>query len=185
MRTESDGQSEERFVEAAQNGHLESFGVLYERYYSPIFALAYSVLADRNAAEDAAQETFAVACREIGSLRSRDKFAAWLAAICRNVSRQMRRVERKSIVADDLRPGGTQSSQTDHLDVVRSAVWKLPAAERELVVLRYYDGFSHEQISRVLDISPGAVSGRLLRARQKIAHYLRRNGFAGGHYETP
>ena len=48
--------SETQLVEAAQNGHLESFGALYERYHSPMVALAYSMLADRDLAEDAAQE---------------------------------------------------------------------------------------------------------------------------------
>ena len=44
------------------------------------------MLADRDQAEDAAQEVFAVACRDIGSLKSKDRFAAWLAAICRDAS---------------------------------------------------------------------------------------------------
>jgi len=86
--------SETKLVEAARNGHLESFGALYERYHSPMVALAYSMLADRDLAEDAAQEVFAVACRDIGSLKSKEKFVAWLAGICRNVSRQMLRANR-------------------------------------------------------------------------------------------
>jgi len=57
--------SEELLVEAAQNGHLDSFAALYERYYSCMVALAYSVLADAQLSEDAAQETFAIACRDM------------------------------------------------------------------------------------------------------------------------
>jgi len=41
MITKLEEQSEERIVEAARNGHLESFGALYERYYNPMVALAY------------------------------------------------------------------------------------------------------------------------------------------------
>ena len=70
---------EELIVEAAQNGNLESFGLLYERYYGSMAALAFSVLADRHLAEDAAQEAFAVACGELRRLRRRDRFPAWLA----------------------------------------------------------------------------------------------------------
>ena len=44
MRIKLDEESEERIVEAAQKGHLESFGILYERYHSPMVALAYSML---------------------------------------------------------------------------------------------------------------------------------------------
>ncbi len=65
--------SETQLVEAAQNGHLESFGALYERYHSPMVALAYSMLGDRDMAEDAAQEVFVVACRDIGSLTSKER----------------------------------------------------------------------------------------------------------------
>ena len=81
--------SETKLVEAAQNGHLESFGALYEYYYSPMVALAYSMLGDIHLAEDAAQEAFATACRDLTRLRRKTKFAPWLAGICRNIARQM------------------------------------------------------------------------------------------------
>ena len=83
--------SEECLVEAAQNGHLDSFAALYERYYGCMVALAYSVLADLQLSEDAAQESFAIACRDLRRLKRRDKFGPWIAGICRNVSRQMGR----------------------------------------------------------------------------------------------
>jgi len=57
-----DDRSDSQLVTAALGGCVESFGQLYERYYSAMVALAYSVLADRHLAEDAAQETFAKAC---------------------------------------------------------------------------------------------------------------------------
>ena len=66
-------------VEAAQNGHLDSFAALYERYYSSMVALAYSVLADIHLAEDAAQQAFVIACHDLPRLKRKDKFAAWLA----------------------------------------------------------------------------------------------------------
>ena len=93
MRIESLEQSDAVLVEAAQQGRLESFGALYERYHNPIVALAYAQLGDKHAAEDAAQEVFAVACRDLRSLRERDRFGAWLGGICRNVCRQMLRVK--------------------------------------------------------------------------------------------
>jgi len=179
MTMELHEQSEEQLVEAAQNGHLESFGALYQRYYNSIVALAYSLLADRSFAEDAAQEVFAVACRDLTCLKRKDKFGAWLAGICRNITRQMLRTKRRTVVVDELCPIQNQDDQEHVLDVIRSAVWQLPCDQRELIVLRYYDGFSHAQICKVLDISPEAVNGRLIRAKRKIAEYLKRNGFTG------
>jgi RNA polymerase sigma-70 factor (ECF subfamily) len=177
--------SETQLVEAAQNGHLESFGALYKRYHSPMVALAYSMLADRHLAEDAAQEVFAIACRDIESLKSKERFAAWLAGICRNVSRQMLRANRikPAALSDDH---ATQSEKDcgDRQETIRRAVWNLREAERELIVLRYFDGFSQARISEVLGLSPQAVNGRLVRAKRKIAKYLKRNGFTGEDYGT-
>jgi RNA polymerase sigma-70 factor (ECF subfamily) len=177
--------SETQLVEAAQNGHLESFGVLYERYHSAMVALAYSVLGDRDLADDAAQETFAIACQKLGTLRHSDKFAVWLASICRNTARNILRSKGKAVAltarrscAEDFEMG------SERRDAIRQAVWNLRSAERELIVLRYYNGFSQAQISSVLDISPQAVNGRLVRAKRKIAKYLKRNGFTGVNYGT-
>ena len=176
--------SETQLVEAAQNGHLESFAALYQKYHSPMVALAYSLLADRNLAEDAAQEVFAIACRDLDTLKRKDKFGAWLAGVCRNVARQTLRSKARTAPQDVQPPAESHSNSEPRWDAVRRAVWELPDAERELIVLRYYDGFSHAHISQVLDISPSAVNGRLVRAKRKIAKYLRRNGFTGEDYET-
>ena len=169
--------SETRLVEAAQNGHLESFGVLYKRYCGSMVALAYSMLGDRDLAEDAAQEVFAVACRDLGTLRRRERFAAWLTGICRNTAKQMLRARGKQailrLLPDDQEPHDRQV----HLsETVRRAVGKLRPREREVVVLRYYENASYEHMASLLGISIQAVNGRLIRARRRIAEYLRREG---------
>ncbi len=177
--------SEAKLVQAAQNGHLESFGALYERYHSSMVALAYSMLADRDLAEDAAQDVFAIACRDIGSLKSKESFAAWLAGICRNVSRQMLRANKaKPVALGDNPAAQKRDDMEDRREAIRRAVWQLRPNERELIVLRYYDNLPYEQIAQVLDISIQAVNGRLVRAKRKIAKYLKRNGLTGGNYET-
>jgi len=176
--------SEAQLVEAAQNGHLESFGALYERYHSAMVALAYSMLGDRDLADDAAQETFAIACQKLGTLRRRDKFAGWLASICRNTARSILRSKGKSSTVNFQERVGNQTDTDHSRDAIREAVFKLKSSDRELIVLRYYNGFSQAQISNVLDISPQAVNGRLVRAKRKIAKYLKRNGFMGDDYGT-
>jgi len=176
--------SETKFVQAAQNGHLESFGALYRRYHSSMIALAYSILADRDLAEDAAQEVFAIACRDIGSLKSKERFAAWLAGICRNVSRQMLRANKgKPVAVGDNPAAQKRNDMEERREAIRRAVWQLRSAEREPIVLRYYDNLPYEQISQILDISVQAVNGRLIRAKRKIAEYLKRNGLTGDDYE--
>jgi RNA polymerase sigma-70 factor (ECF subfamily) len=157
-------------------------------------ALAYSKLRDRNLAEDAAQETFAIACRDLPALRRKEKFGAWLAGICRNTARQMLRVKGKTTSfcdpakrepSDMRQPTENRDTQEYRKDAIRRGVWQVRGAERELIFLRYYDNMPYEQISQVLDISLQAVNGRLIRAKRKITKYLKRNGFMGDGYETP
>jgi RNA polymerase sigma-70 factor (ECF subfamily) len=88
-------------------------------------------------------------------------------------------------VARNVRAAAGNTGIEEHRkDALRRAVWQLRSAERELIVLRYYDNLPYEQIAQVLDISIQAVNGRLIRAKRKIAEYLKRNGFTGGDYEN-
>ncbi|MBN2589066.1 MAG: RNA polymerase sigma factor [Sedimentisphaerales bacterium] len=182
-----DSNSERHIVEAAQKGCIESFGTLYERYYSSIAALAFSILGDRQLAEDAAQETFAIACDKIGSLKSKEKLASWLAGICRNVSRQMLRTSKIKLAAVVNTIAATHPPKSDgdgkSQTVIRQALKNLKESERELIVMRYFDNLPYERIASVLDISEQAVHGRLIRTKRKIAKYLKRNGLTGDDYE--
>ncbi len=184
-RGEVAAKSEESLVEAAQTGHLGSFAALYERYYSPMVALAYSVLADAHLAEDAAQQTFVIAGRDLLNLKSKDKFGAWLAGICRNVARQMQRPKGKFTALSEPAPAEDKESKEHLFDAICRAVWHLQATDKEPIILRYYEDMSYEQIAKLLGISPQAVHGRLTRAKRKIANYLKRNGFTGEDYEKP
>ncbi len=157
------------------SGDIESFGQLCGRYYSSMVAISYSILSDHQLAEDAAQETFARALVNFRKLREPERFAPWLAAICRNVARDMLS-ERNAKFNKEALSHITQQKNEDHLQINR-AIEKLPAAMKELVVLRYYDGLSYEQISSVLGISRASINGRLTRAKRKMANYLRKNGF--------
>jgi RNA polymerase sigma-70 factor (ECF subfamily) len=178
--------SEILLVEAAQNGDLESFGELYRRYYSAMAALAYSTLCDKELADDAAQETFVAACSRIVNLKSKDKFGAWLAGICRNISHQMLRNLKKqprTLKDESASASSPRDTNGDIQAVIEQALRDLEESERELIVLRYYDNLPYERIAEVLDISVQAVNGRLIRTKRKIAKYLKHNGLTGNDYE--
>jgi RNA polymerase sigma-70 factor (ECF subfamily) len=172
-----DTQTEQNLVQAARAGCVESFGRLYEHYYSPMVWLAYSILTDRDLAEDAAQETFAKACAGLADLRRPERFGAWLACICRNQARQVLRGKRRAapspeVVEPEARPAGADG----HDEAVRSAVEQLPQIYRDVVVLHYYGDLSYEQIHQTLGISIDQIKGRLNRARSQIAEELERQG---------
>ena len=164
-------------VEAALDGNIDSFGRLARRYYASMVAIAYSILADHQLAEDAAQEAFARALTSLSKLRKPDKFAPWLAQICRNVAKDMVAARARPINPRDLSGAPDSNSQDDNVEAVRRAIEQLSVSARELIVLRYYNGLSYEEISSVLGVSKPTINGRLTRAKRKMAKYLKRGGF--------
>ncbi|MHC4456313.1 MAG: RNA polymerase sigma factor [Planctomycetota bacterium] len=166
-----------KLVEAAVGGDIHSFGELCRQYYASMVAIGYSVLADHQLAEDAAQEAFARALSNLGALKNKKKFAPWLAAICRNVAKDMVAIKVRQINTGDLSQAAENDNRDDSIQAVRQAIEKLPVSAKELIILRYYNGLSYEQIGSVLGISRQTVNGRLMRAKRKMAKYLRRNGF--------
>jgi RNA polymerase sigma-70 factor, ECF subfamily len=172
---EMPGRTDAELVAAARNGDVNSFGELYRRYYAATVGIAYCWVSDRHLAEDAAQEAFAVACRDLVRLRRADKFAGWLKAICRKVARRAaKRRPRHELPADIASP--TTTTDDHRASLVRQSVARLPERAREVIVLHYFSGLSYEEIAGTLGTSPQAVHGRLIRARRKLAEDLRRNG---------
>ena len=164
-------------IEQACNGDTDSFTELCRRYYPAMVAIAHSIIGDRHLAEDAAQQTFAKAVRKMSDLKSKNKFAAWIAAICRNVALDVARRREDVQIAEDLSMIAAQSQENDVSEVVKEALNRLSAPAKEIIFLRYYDGMTYEQISAVLGISEQAINGRLRRAKKKMANYLRLTGF--------
>ena len=164
-------------VKAAVDDDIDSFGKLCRQYYAAMVAVGYSVLGDHQLAEDAVQESFARALVRLRSLKNKAKFASWLAAICRNVARDMVASKARCVNAADSSLVLDNSTRKDCSRIIRQAIEQLPASTKELVVLRYYDGLSYEQISSVLGVSKPTINGRLTRAKRKLAKYLKRNGF--------
>ncbi len=168
--------TETKLVEAAVGGDIESFGKLCRRYYGPMVAIAYSVVSDHQLAEDAAQESFARALVNLRNLKNKTRFAPWLAAICRNVAKDMVAIKARQANTDDFSKIAKENNHDESTTLIRRAIEQLPVPAKELIVLRYYNNLSYEEISSVLGISRPTINGRLTRAKRKMAKYLRRNG---------
>lgn len=168
--------SEKALVNRAVGGDIESFGELCRLYYPAMAAIAYAVLNDHQLAEDAAQESFARALVNLRRLRNKSRFAPWLAAICRNIAKDMLSIKVRQINTEDLSQVAEKNNNDNH-DAIRRAIGQLPDAAKELIVLRYYQNLSYERIGAILGITPPAINGRLARAKRKMERYLRKNGF--------
>ena len=171
-------QTDTELVEAARSGDVESLGRLYERYYQPMAWVAYSVLFDREQAHDIAQETFAVVCRKLVHLKRPERFAGWLATICRNLAIDAVRRRKGNGVSLEEIDEPVAAEGGDEGESVRQAIARLPEMDREIVVLRYFDEMSYEQLQGVLGISIHAVKGRLFRAKQRLRAHMNNNGSA-------
>jgi RNA polymerase sigma-70 factor (ECF subfamily) len=168
---------ESELVESALAGCIESFGDLCTRYYNSMVAVAYSILTDHHLAQDAAQETFARALQNLHKLKQKNRFAFWLAGICRNVARDMAKSKFREVALEDNDPPTENQTLDFDRTTVQKAIDSLSLSARELIIMRYYNKLSHEQMAKILNLSKPAINNRLTRARRKLAKYLQRNGF--------
>jgi RNA polymerase sigma-70 factor (ECF subfamily) len=166
-------------VRRALQADPESFGRLCKRYYPSLVAVADSILLDHHLAEDAAQEALAQACRQLPRLKRPELFGPWVAAICRNVAKDMLRDrQRQRTPVEDCEPPQVNDGVGDgQMELVAEGLRRLPLHLREVVYLRFYNELTYQEMARVLDATPQSIDGRLRRAKRRIAAYLTRRGF--------
>jgi len=169
-------EAQSEWVRAALGGDIDSFGRLCQWYHSAQVAVAYSVLGDHQLAEDAAQEAFARTLVNLRKLDDPGRFGPWLARICRNVAIDMARARLRQNRHDNSVTARNDDRDEETLRAVRRGIDTLPMAMKDVVILRYYDHCSYEQIADVLGLPRTTVNGRLMRAKRKLAKYLRRQG---------
>jgi len=174
--------AEEQIVQAARRGDMAAFGTLYERHYATMVWVAYSILLDRDQAEDVAQQAFVKACEKLGGLRRVDRFSPWLARICRNEAHQWIRQRRRSMPLCRSETAVVGDSEPDGPDigVVKAAINQLAPMYREIVILFYYNRMDYRQIASTLGVALNTVRGRLFRARRQIERTLRKSGYPEG-----
>lgn len=171
--------TQKQLVEQACLGDVGSFGKLYEHYYATMVWLAYSIVKDVTTAEDIAQQSFATACENLGSLKDKEKFANWLSGICRNTALTSFALSKKDNVSIDdvVLVCNDEGNDVEEQKIVQKSVFELPQMYREVVVLHYYNDMSYDQIKDLLGVSLHTVRGRLRRARKKIEKYLKKQNF--------
>lgn len=147
---------------------------LYKRHGADLLRYLRAVLCDREAAEDALQETFAQAARQPGRLAQLDSPRAWLFAVARNlaVSALRRRRPVVPLPLDVAAPGAVEPDE--RLDRMRQAIPALPTIQREALELRLRDELTYEEIAGVLGVPIGTVRSRLHGAVRNLRDALAR-----------
>lgn len=164
----------ELLVIRAQEGSVEAFSELVERWQERLWRLAWRLTDDEQAAWDVLQEAWMVISRRIGRLEDSAAFPAWAYRIISNKSRDWIRCRQRMRRADEMygqrwRDAEHGEGPTDGLYAdLREALADLSGHDRAILSLRYEDNFSTSEIAEILEIPPGTVKSRLHHARQRL-----------------
>jgi RNA polymerase sigma-70 factor (ECF subfamily) len=180
MRIGSD-ELERSLAMSAQRGDSGAFRELYDAYRERIWTLVVYSIGDSLQAQDVLQTIFFKAFRGLRSFRFQSSPFTWLYRIARNecLNYQRRRgaahVPLEAILGsnDEIDTTPISDSQKARRVILQNAVKQLPLKMREVVVLKYVEGLSYEEMSRTLGCAAGTVASRLNRALAELEVRLR------------
>lgn len=169
---------ETELVDAARRGDKDAFSQLIKRHAPVARSLAGRMLGDRGLAQETVQEATLLAYLSLARLRCPARFGSWLCGIALNLTRRCLRERRRLVLTDDPSDldsghGGQDPYESAEIAaLVREAVSRLPAGQREATLLFYWLGMTHSEVAAELGISIGAVKNRLHQARAALIHPL-------------
>jgi RNA polymerase sigma factor (sigma-70 family) len=166
-----DRSTDAELVIAARQGDVDAFTVLVGRYREPALRVAYGIAG--NEAEDAVQDAFVKAYRNLGGFRADAAFRPWLFTIVANEARNRRRSwsrrgKLELQVREQRQPVGMEPddvvAQHEQRQRILDEVARLPDRYREVVALRYFAGLSEGETAEALSCPRGTAKSRLSRA---------------------
>ena len=180
-------------IEACQRGERDSFRALFEAHKDKVYSIALRYAGDETAAMDIAQEIFLKLFSAIRQFRGEATFESWLYRLVVNSCMDQKRRRHRFLplveeFVEALRSSGEnvlhKLLRVEVSERVRAAVASLPPEQRIVVILRYTEGLSYEEIASALGCSMGTVASRLNRAHKflerRLAHVVQAEGGRGG-----
>lgn len=186
------GRSDEELVEACLAGEESAFDVLVGRWEKRIRGAIYRFVGSEDDARDLCQEAFLKAYRSLGSFKQEARFSSWLYQIALNLCRDRlrRRRGRTMVSLDELEEGGAAMTmpgptaldllqERDVSRLVAGAIASLADEQREVIILKEYQGLTFLEIAQVLDMPISTVKTRLYRGLDQLRSRLERQGIRG------
>ena len=191
-----DAKNDDReLVERCQRGDQGAFRTIFERYRRRAYALAFSVVHNKDAALDVVQEAFLRAFKHIDSFEGNASVYTWLYRIVMNVAIDHTRKHGRSKTVDyddavahleteapadaaalipQLVRGNPakEMSRREIREKIDAALEQLSANHRTVLVLREVDGLSYEEMAKVMKCSKGTIMSRLFHARKNMQKLL-------------
>src|SRR5688500_15477947 len=152
---------------------------LYRAHAAEVYRYVYAVLGNQADAEDVTQTTFVNALRALERGQQPRKPTNWLITIAHNLIRQRFRQQQarpREVELDRDVPVAEAADDGPSIDDLVRALQRIPAAQREALVLREMEGRSYKEITAILGISQAALETRIFRARRSLAEELENLG---------
>ncbi len=175
---------------AVLEGDSTAYRGLVEKYQTRVFAMVYGMVRNREDARDITQDAFVKAYKNLKNFRLESSFYTWLYRIAMNLAiDHTRKQKRQATSGFDEAIGAKDAdgsiAEIHHQDsprkslerkqlygLIMTALDKLPAEQKQIVLLREVEGLSYKEISDVMEIPEGTVMSRLYYARKKLQKLL-------------
>lgn len=186
--------TDELLLELLNAGNEKALAALYDRYGKAAYSLAFRMLGDVHAAEDAVQESFINIWRRSGSFsNSRGTARTWIMAVVHHRSIDIGR-KRRGIAPRELplelerlpeAPNDTWSEVANTLshDLIKECMEQIPKEQRDAIHLAYFEGYTQREISESTGIPLGTVKGRIRIGMAKLRGLLEELGLGGSNDE--
>lgn len=167
-------------AQVAVFGNKRAFDELVRRYQSPVRKFFLNqTLGDSQLSDDLAQDTFIKAYTNIASFKGLASFQTWIMRIAYNVyydyTRRHRITEDVDVVPQRSSSGAQTALQMD----IYAALALLKPDERSCITLQLIEGYDIAGIAKITGMKEGTVKSHLSRGKEKLATYLRQNGYDG------
>ena len=172
-----------RLIDECRNGSSKAQFEIYKLYYKAMYNTCLRFVKNPMEAEDVMQEAFLAAFRNIDSFRGEVSFGSWLKRIV--VNRSLDVLKKKSLDLEPLEEGRTIIDTDDDRDYeanykveqVKKAIALLPDSYRVLLTLHLFEGYDHEEIAQIMEMSNSAVRTGYSRARKRLQELLETKKF--------
>src|SRR5262245_45542014 len=175
---------ERELILAAKQGDCTAFRIIYERNRDSVYNLVYYSLNDPRLIEDVVQIVFMKIYRGLPGFRFEANLSTWIYRVTINECQNQNRQRNVRFVPFDTIAGSGEEidmasipenrhSYRERQQIIQEAVMQLSPKLRAVVVLKYIEGLSYDEIAQVLECAPGTVASRLNRALGDLESRLR------------
>jgi len=170
-----DERTDSELVSASLDGRRTAFAELVHRHQDSVFGLSVGMTRNREDAADMAQEAFIRAYNKLEQYNPEYSFRSWILRICANQTKNLfrRRMRRRCTEEKHLEQAEIEKSviNPDYQEL-ESALARLDPKLCMPLRLKYMEGMSYDEISKVLGVGVSAAKMRVLRGKKLLAEYM-------------